>query len=88
MAVGSTAAKTSRGTPGPVGSARLTSTPPPTAGSRRCLLEESADVLNVYDAAGGYGHPDHVHVHRVGIRAAAIAGTPIVLEATVDRRLI
>jgi LmbE family N-acetylglucosaminyl deacetylase len=52
------------------------------------LREESAELLTVYDAAGGYGHPDHVQVHQVGIRAAAMAGTPVVLEATVDRRLI
>ena len=52
------------------------------------LREEHADVLTVYDAAGGYGHPDHVQVHRVGVRAAAIAGTPVVLEATVDRDLL
>lgn len=51
------------------------------------LLEATgADVLTVYDPAGGYGHPDHVQVHRVGIRAAQMAGTPVVLEATVDRR--
>lgn len=49
------------------------------------LREEAADVLTIYDAAGGYGHPDHVQVSRVGIRAAALAGTPSVLEATVDR---
>lgn len=49
------------------------------------LLEESADVLLTYDPAGGYGHPDHVQVHRVGLRAAELAGTPSVLEATVDR---
>ncbi|MEP6761974.1 MAG: PIG-L family deacetylase [Sporichthyaceae bacterium] len=49
------------------------------------LLEENADVLTVYDPVGGYGHPDHVQVARVGVRAAAIAGTPVVLEATVDR---
>jgi LmbE family N-acetylglucosaminyl deacetylase len=49
------------------------------------LTEESADVLTTYDPVGGYGHPDHVQVHRVGVRAAAIAGTPVVLEATVDR---
>jgi LmbE family N-acetylglucosaminyl deacetylase len=52
------------------------------------LREERADVLTVYDAAGGYGHPDHVHVHRAGVRAAELAGTPVVLEATVDRDLI
>lgn len=49
------------------------------------LLAESADVLTIYDPAGGYGHPDHVQVSRVGARAAELAGTPSVLEATVDR---
>jgi LmbE family N-acetylglucosaminyl deacetylase len=49
------------------------------------LREERCDVLTVYDAAGGYGHPDHIQVHRVGVRAAGLAGTPVVLEATVDR---
>ncbi|GAA1529083.1 PIG-L family deacetylase [Dactylosporangium maewongense] len=52
------------------------------------LAEERADVLTVYDPAGGYGHPDHVQVHRVGTLAAQLAGTPVVLEATVDRRLL
>lgn len=51
------------------------------------LREESADVLVVYDANGGYGHPDHVQVHRVGRRAARLAGTPVVLEATVPADL-
>lgn len=50
------------------------------------LRSVGADVLTVYDPAGGYGHPDHIQVHRVGVRAAALAGTPVVLEATVDRR--
>ncbi|RZS87157.1 LmbE family N-acetylglucosaminyl deacetylase [Motilibacter rhizosphaerae] len=49
------------------------------------LLEEEADVLTGYDASGGYGHPDHVQVHRVARRAAELAGTPVLLEATVDR---
>ena len=52
------------------------------------MAEERADVLTVYDPAGGYGHPDHRQVRTVGVRAAALAGTPVVLEATVDRRLI
>ena len=52
------------------------------------LREEAADVLTIYDPAGGYGHPDHVQVHRVGTRAARLAGTPVVLEATVDRDLL
>ena len=50
------------------------------------LREEAADVLVGYDAAGGYGHPDHVQVHRVARRAAAIAPGTLLLEATVDRR--
>jgi LmbE family N-acetylglucosaminyl deacetylase len=51
----------------------------------KILREESADALTIYDPAGGYGHPDHVQVHHVGRRAAELAGTPVVLEATVDR---
>jgi LmbE family N-acetylglucosaminyl deacetylase len=52
------------------------------------LRRENADVLTVYDPAGGYGHPDHLQVHRVGVRAAQLAGTPLVLEATVDPRVL
>ena len=52
------------------------------------LVAERADVLTTYDPAGGYGHPDHVQVHHVGVLAAELAGTPVVLEATVDRDLI
>src|SRR5215475_7587974 len=52
------------------------------------LADEGADVLTIYDPAGGYGHPDHVQVHRVGARAAELAGTPLVLQATVDRDLL
>ncbi|HUQ61786.1 PIG-L family deacetylase [Lentzea sp.] len=47
------------------------------------LVEENADVLTTYDSFGGYGHPDHIQVHRVGKRAAEIAGTPKVYEAMV-----
>ena len=50
------------------------------------LQEERADVLTVYDRTGGYGHPDHVQVHRVGVEAARLAGTRLVLEATVPAR--
>jgi LmbE family N-acetylglucosaminyl deacetylase len=52
------------------------------------LRRERADVLTIYDVNGGYGHPDHVQVHRVGVRAAALAGTQVVLEATIDRDLL
>ncbi len=51
------------------------------------LVEERADVLTSYDEHGGYGHPDHVQVHRVAALAAELAGTPVLLEATIDRRL-
>src|SRR4051794_18384201 len=49
------------------------------------LVEEGADVLTGYDERGGYGHPDHVQVHRVAARAAELAATPVLLEATVER---
>ena len=49
------------------------------------LREESADVLTVYDDNGNYGHPDHIQVHRVGVRAAELAGVERVYEATIDR---
>jgi LmbE family N-acetylglucosaminyl deacetylase len=49
------------------------------------LRDEQAATLVVYDDHGGYGHPDHVQVHRVGVRAAELAGTPVVYEATIDR---
>lgn len=52
------------------------------------LRAERADALTIYDPAGGYGHPDHRQVHTIGVYAAARAGTPLVLEATIDRRLI
>lgn len=52
------------------------------------LRTERADVLLSYDANGGYGHRDHVRVHEVGARAAGIAGTSRVLEATVPRDTI
>ncbi|QRN80876.1 MAG: PIG-L family deacetylase [Nocardiopsis sp. BM-2018] len=53
------------------------------------LVEESADVLTTYDWHGGYGHPDHIQVHRVGTRAAEMARATLpalrVLEATMNR---
>ncbi len=49
------------------------------------LADERAEVCTIYDDHGGYGHPDHVQVHRVGVRATALAGTPHVLEATMNR---
>ncbi|PPJ21140.1 GlcNAc-PI de-N-acetylase [Nocardia nova] len=49
------------------------------------LAEEDAEVLTVYDDNGGYGHPDHIQVHRVGMRAAELAGTPRVFQSTMNR---
>lgn len=52
------------------------------------LAEVGADVLVTYDEHGGYGHPDHVQVHRVGVRAADLAGTPALYQATINRDAI
>ncbi|QGG94816.1 PIG-L family deacetylase [Actinomarinicola tropica] len=52
------------------------------------LDEEQAEVLTVYDDHGGYGHPDHIQVHRVGVRAGELAGTPHVYESTMNRDAI
>jgi len=49
------------------------------------LREENAEVLTTYDDNGGYGHPDHIQVHRVGKRAAELAGTPRVYQNTMNR---
>jgi LmbE family N-acetylglucosaminyl deacetylase len=49
------------------------------------LDEEEPDVLTVYDDNGGYGHPDHIQVHRVGRRAAELSAVPVVAQSTVNR---
>jgi LmbE family N-acetylglucosaminyl deacetylase len=48
------------------------------------LREEGADVLVTYDEHGGYDHPDHVKVNRVGNRAGQLAGVRT-FEATMNR---
>lgn len=55
------------------------------AGLAAIVRNEAADVLTIYDANGNYGHPDHIQVHRVGVRAAELTGTQQVLELTWDR---
>ena len=52
------------------------------------LEAEAADVLTIYDDNGNYGHPDHIQVYRVGLRAAELAGTPDVFEATMNREAV
>jgi LmbE family N-acetylglucosaminyl deacetylase len=49
------------------------------------LDEERPDVLTVYDDNGGYGHPDHIQVHRVGMRAAELSAVPVVAQHTINR---
>ena len=49
------------------------------------LDEEEPDVLTVYDDNGGYGHPDHIQVHRVGRRAGELSGVPVIAQSTVNR---
>jgi LmbE family N-acetylglucosaminyl deacetylase len=51
----------------------------------KVLSQEHPDVLTVYDERGNYGHPDHIQVHRVGVRAAELAGVERVFEATINR---
>ena len=53
------------------------------------LAEENASILVGYDPAGGYGHPDHLHVHRAVRTAAALARRrPRLYEATLPREPI
>jgi LmbE family N-acetylglucosaminyl deacetylase len=51
------------------------------------IREELAELLLSYDPRGGYGHRDHVQVHRVGARAAELTGVRV-LEATLPRELV
>jgi LmbE family N-acetylglucosaminyl deacetylase len=49
------------------------------------VTEEEADVLTIYDEHGQYGHPDHIQVYRVGLRAAELAGTRRLYMSTINR---
>ncbi|WP_433218992.1 PIG-L family deacetylase [Dactylosporangium sp. CS-047395] len=66
--------------------ARFADAPVSEAAERLAAIvrEEHADVLTGYDANGGYGHPDHIQVHKVA-RAAAALTDVVLFEATVDR---
>jgi LmbE family N-acetylglucosaminyl deacetylase len=50
------------------------------------LDAEDAEVVTGYDWHGGYGHPDHVMVHRIVRRAVELAARrPRLLEVTMNR---
>ena len=76
--------------PDPPGRTRFARVDVDTAALRlaEILRNENATLLLTYQENGGYGHRDHVHVHHVGRRAAELAGTPRVLEATMPRELL
>ena len=52
------------------------------------LREVEADVVTFYDDHGGYGHPDHIQVHRVGKRACELADVEHTFESTMNRTRI
>ena len=39
----------------------------------RLIRKYQPEVMTIYDPFGGYGHPDHINVHRIGL--AAYVGT-------------
>ena len=49
------------------------------------VADEAVDVLTIYDDHGGYDHPDHIQVHRVGTRFAEMVGIEEVYWATMNR---
>jgi LmbE family N-acetylglucosaminyl deacetylase len=52
------------------------------------LADEQVDLAVIYDPNGGYGHPDHIQVHRVGTRWAEQAGIGRVRWVTLNRDAI
>ncbi|MEZ5116392.1 MAG: PIG-L family deacetylase [Candidatus Nanopelagicales bacterium] len=56
---------------------------------RELLADETVDVLVGYDPSGGYGHPDHLQVHRVArLLAQRLGPTARLFEATLPREPI
>ena len=76
--------------PDPPGGTRFVRADVEEAAARRAPNQrvERVGVLLHYQPNRGYGPPDHKKVHVVGRRAAELAGTPKVLEATVPRDTI
>lgn len=71
----------------PVGSFRAAPVEEAAAWLGAVLREEDADLLVADDVNGGYGHPDHCHVHRVARAAADATGVPLA-EVTIDREFL
>lgn len=70
----------------PDGDQRFVDVEPSVAAKQLAELveQEGADIVVGYDQSGGYGHPDHIQVHKV-VRAL-VADHPVVgLEATAPR---
>ncbi|MBR7830126.1 PIG-L family deacetylase [Actinospica sp. MGRD01-02] len=76
--------------PDPADRARFVSASPDEAAERLAgvLRAEHAEILVGYDPNGGYRHRDHIRVHEVALRAAELADTPRVMEATLPREPI
>ena len=76
--------------PDPPGQVRFARADPDEAAAKLAALlrDEGADLMLSYDPQGQYGHRDHVMVHRVGARAAALAGSVRVLEGTAPRETV
>jgi LmbE family N-acetylglucosaminyl deacetylase len=66
---------------------RLADAPVPEVAARVAeqLLHARAVYVTGLDATGRSGHPDHLYVHRIAAAARELAGTPLLLEATVPR---
>ena len=41
----------------------------------RLVRRRRPEVMTIYDPFGGYGHPDHIQVHRVGMAASSAPTT-------------
>ncbi|MEU5843086.1 PIG-L family deacetylase [Rhodococcus sp. NPDC047139] len=75
------------GTSGNQDPAAFANAAPDEVGARLAAVieQEGADVVTIYDAHGGYGHPDHIQVHRAGVHAERSTGHDAVYEATTNR---
>jgi LmbE family N-acetylglucosaminyl deacetylase len=76
--------------PDPPGRVRFVRAPIDEAAERLAaiLREERAEILVGYDPNGGYRHRDHIRVHEVAERAAKLADTPRLMQATLPREPI